>query len=64
MVLTKKKFIRLLSAVVTLLLLTFSLHGQSLPDFGKVDVKELSDSQLQLLLRRSKSLGIDSDDLV
>jgi protein involved in polysaccharide export with SLBB domain len=38
--------------------------AQSLPDFGTVDVKELSDSQLQLLLRRSKSLGIDSDDLV
>lgn len=55
---------RLLAIIYILFVTAFLSYGQTLPDFGKVDVKELSDSQLQLLLRRSKSLGIDSDDLV
>jgi len=41
-----------------------SLLAQTLPDFGSVDVKELSDTQLQSLLRRSKSLGLETNDLI
>lgn len=51
--------------VLLLFILFFShLTGQTLPDFGSVDVKELSDTQLQSLLRRSKSLGLETDDLI
>ena len=41
-----------------------NLLAQTLPDFGSVDVKELSDTQLQSLLRRSKSLGLETNDLI
>ncbi len=55
---------RFLVIFVALISLGYNTQSQSLPDFAKVDVKELSDSQLQLLLRRSKSLGMKTDDLV
>ena len=55
---------KLLSSFLFLFLLISSSLAQTLPDFGNVDVKELSDTQLQSLLRRSKSLGLGTDELI
>lgn len=45
-------------------LISLQTLGQTLPDFANVDVKNLSDQQVESLLRRSKSLGLSQNELL
>lgn len=53
-----------LSTVIMGLLILTQLQSQTLPDFANIDVKNLSDQQVESLLRRSKSLGLSQNELL
>ncbi len=60
---TKKRGFGAFIITVVLLFLTFQVQSQSLPDFSKLNVDELSNEQVQLLFSRATALGYSQSDL-
>ena len=60
---TKKRGFGALIITVVLLFLTFQVQSQSLPDFSKLNVDELSNEQVQLLFSRAAAMGYSQSDL-
>ena len=61
---TKKPGFGAYTLTVVLLFLTFLVQSQSLPDFSKLNVDELSNEQIQLLFSRAAALGYSQSDLL
>lgn len=61
---TKKTGFGAYTLTVILLFLTFIAQSQSLPDFSKINVDELSNEQIQLLFNRAAALGYSQSDLL
>jgi len=60
---TKRPGLRAYTILVVLFFLTTLLHSQTLPDFSKINVDELSAEQVQSLFSRASAMGYSQSDI-
>lgn len=50
--------------IIVLFFSSFILIGQSLPDFSSINIAELSDTQVELLIKRANAAGYSQEELL